>query len=993
LRQLRRALPLLLLGSSALLGAEAPVSPDLFREMPWRMIGPFRGGRTVAAAGVPGQRGLFYIGVCNGGVFRTTDYGLTWVPIFDGQPTQSIGSIAVAASDPNVLYVGSGEGLQRPDLSVGDGVYRSTDAGKSWKHLGLRDGQQIPAISVDPRDPKSLLVAVLGHPYGANEERGIFRSTDGGDTFRKVLYRDENTGAIALARDPSDPDVLYAALWESRQGPWENGEFSGPGSGLHKSTDGGRSWRKTGKGLPTFEQGLGRIGMTVAPGDPKRLYAVVEADDRHNGLYRSDDAGESWRRVNAEERVNGRASDFAEVKVDPRNADVVWVANTTTYRSTDGGTTFTAVKGAPGGDDYHTIWIDPLDPRVMLLAADQGATITVNGGETWSSWYNQPTAQLYHVSTDDRFPYRVYGAQQESGSVGIASRGDDGAITFRDWLPVAAEEWGYVAPDPLNPDVVYGGKLTRFSHATKDAQDVSPEPVRSGKYRFLRTAPVVFSAADPRILYYAAQVLFRTSDGGRHWEIISPDLSREAPGVPASVGVYRKPGLEASLRESRRGVIYTVAPSPRDGGLIWAGTDDGLIHVTRDGGRSWANVTPPALTPWSKVSMLEASPHESWTAYAAVNRFRLDDLRPHVYRTRDFGKSWTEITRGLPTNAPVNAVRADPVRRGLLYAATERGVGVSFDDGDSWTSLQVNLPATSVRDLVVHGDDLVVGTHGRSFWILDDVTPLRQLTGAVTSAHVHLFAPQTATRVRRSRNTDTPLPPEEPAGENPPDGAMLTYWLGAAPRGPVTLEILDPHGDIVRRYSSAGPPRPDDAGLKIASYWIRRPRAVSAEPGLHRFVWDFRYPDPEAGEREYPISAIPRDTPRGPQGPLAVPGLYTVRLSVDGTALEQPLSVRMDPRIPTSSDGLGAQLALARRIAALLTRTGEALKSARALPEKAKERAKLLEELGKLDRDLTTLYGVVESSDAAPTPQAVLATEDLEKALEAATSIPARLSS
>ncbi len=626
----------------------------------------------------------------------------------------------------------------------------------------------------------------------------------------------------------------------------------------------------------------------------------------------------------------------------------------------------------------------------MLLAADQGATITVNGGETWSSWYNQPTAQLYHVSTDNRFPYWVYGGQQESGSVGIASRGDDGSITFRDWHPVAAEEWGYVAPDPLDPDVVYGGKLTRFSHATKDAQDVSPEPVRTEKYRFLRTAPVVFSPADPRVLYYAGQLLFRTADGGRHWEVISPDLSREAPEVPPSVGVYRKPTVEASLKEKRRGVIYTVAPSPRDGSLIWAGTDDGLIHVTRDGGKSWANVTPPALTPWSKVSMLEASPFESWTAYAAVNRFRLDDLRPHVYRTRDFGKSWTEIASGLSPNAPVNAVRSDPVRKGLLYAATERGVSVSFDDGDSWMPLQINLPTTSVRDLVVHGDDLVVGTHGRSFWILDDVTPLRQLTPGVTAAHFHLFAPQTATRVRRSRNTDTPLPPEEPAGENPPDGAILTYWLGAKPQGPVTLEILSPHREVVRRYSSADMPRPDEADLRIASSWVRRPRILSAEPGLHRFVWDFRYPDPQAGEREHPISAIPGDTPRGPQGPLAVPGLYLVRLTVDGTAVEQPLKLRMDPRIETSGEGLEAQLALARRITALLARTGEAMTKARALPKTAKERTALVERLENLDRDLTTLYGVVESSDAAPTPQAVAAAADLEKALDAATSVPPR---
>jgi len=992
LLQLSRAAFLLLLGASSLL-ATGSHPPDLFQELRWRMIGPFRGGRTVAATGVRGQRGLFYVGACNGGVFRTNDYGRTWVPIFDGQPTQSIGALAVAPSDPNVLYVGSGEGRQRPDLSVGDGVYRSTDAGRTWTHLGLREGQQIPAISVDPRDARKLLVAVLGHPYGANEERGIFRSTDGGETFKKVLYRDENTGAIALARDPSNPDVVYAALWESRQGPWENGVFHGPGSGLHKSVDGGRSWRKIGKGLPTFEQGLGRIGLTVAPTEPRRLYAIAEADAAHNGLYRSDDGGDSWRRVNAEPRVTGRAFDFAEVKVDPRNPDVVWVGNTAAYRSTDGGKSFTAVKGAPGGDDYHTIWIDPDDPRTILLAADQGATISVNGGETWSSWYNQPTAQLYHVSTDNRFPYRVYGGQQVSGSIGIASRGDDGAITFRDWTPVGAEEWGHVAPDPLNPDLVYGGRLTRFSHATGDVQDVSPEPVRKGKYRFSRTAPVVFSPADPRLLFYAGNVLLRTADGGRTWDAVSPDLSREAPDVPPSVGVYRTPELAESLEKQRRGVIYAVAPSPKDVNLIWAGTDDGLIHLTRDGGRTWTNVTPPALTSWSKVSRIEASRFATGTAYAAVNRFRLDDLRPHVYRTRDYGRTWVEIVNGLPESAPVNAVREDPARKGLLYSATERGVAVSFDDGGSWRTLQVNLPTTSVRDLVVHEDDLVVGTHGRSFWILDDVTPLRQLTPAVVAADFHLFEPRRATRVRRSRSTGTPLPPEEPAGENPPDGAILHFWLKAKPAGPVTLEILDERRNVVRRFSSADTPEPVAEDLDIPAYWIRPPRVLPDGPGLHRFVWDLRDPDPPAAERAYPLSAVPRATPRGPRGPLVAPGLYRVRLTVAGTSLEQQFQVRMDPRVPTPPEGLAAQVDLARRITAALRRNAEALKETRALPEEAPGRTALLGDLEKLSKDLIALLEVVTSTDAAPTRQAVAATADLEKALEGATSVPPRPSS
>ncbi len=1020
MRHLFRTTRLALLVASAFTAHAESYPSDLFREMHWRMIGPFRGGRAVGAAGVPGQRGLFYIGVNNGGVWKTTDYGHTWTPIFDGQPTQSIGTLAVAPSDPNVLYVGSGEGLQRPDLSVGDGIYRSADGGKSWTHGALRDGQQIPAILVDPRDAKTLLVAVLGHPYGPNEERGVFRSTDGGLSFAKVLYKDENTGAIALARDPANPDVVYGTLWESRQGPWENGEFRGPGSGLFKSNDGGKTWRPAGKGLPTFAEGLGRIGLAVAPSDSRKLYAVVEAAPEHGGVFRSDDGGESWRRVNAEPRVGGRASDFAEVKVDPKNADVVWVANTTTYRSTDGAKSFTAVKGAPGGDDYHGIWIDPDDPRTILLASDQGATLTVNGGETWSSWYNQPTAQLYHVSTDNRFPYRVYGGQQESGSVGIASRGDYGAISLRDWYPVGADEYAYVAPDPLNPDIVYGGKVTRFSHATKDVQDVSPEPVRSGKYRTLRTAPVLFSPADPHVLFFAGNVLFRTTTGGKSWDVISPDLSREAPEVPPSVGVYRKPEVEKALKENRRGVIYAMAPSPIDVNLIWAGTDDGLIHVTRDGGKTWANVTPPALTSWSKVSMLEASRFDAGTVYAAINRFRLDDLRPHVYRTRDFGATWTEIIAGLPQNAPVNAVREDPIRKGLLYAATEGGVSVSFDDGEPWQSLQLNLPATSVRDLVIHEDDLVVGTHGRSFWILDDVTPLRQATAATLAVPAHLFAPQLATRVRRSRYTDTPMPPEEPAGENPPDGAIVHYYLKSQPANPVTLEILDAKGSVVRRYSSGDLPEPIETNLNIPTYWVRPPRNLPNGPGLHRFVWDFRYPDPPAAERDYPISAVYRDTPRVPQGVLALPGSYTVKLTVDGKSTTQPLKLRMDPRVSTPPEGLAEQFALATRISRALLKSDEGQKGVRDFRARLKERISKAttpaekERLSALDEKAATLEGapgrrrgrrggasaemdfgriagallglldVVESTDAPPTPQAASATAGLEKALDAA---------
>jgi photosystem II stability/assembly factor-like uncharacterized protein len=927
----------------------------------WRMIGPFRGGRTVGATGVPGQPNVFYIGVNNGGVWKSTDYGLVWKPIFDDQPTGSIGALAVAPSNPKILYVGSGEGLQRPDLSTGDGMYKSTDAGRTWQHLGLRDGQQIAAILVDPHDPNRLFVAVLGHPYGPNAERGVFRSTDGGKTFEKVLYKDENTGAIALAFDPTDAKTVYAVLWAARQGPWENGAWQGPGSGLFKSRDGGSTWSPLTKGLPTTAEGLGRIGIAVAPSDPKRLFAMVDAPGR-GGVYRSDDAGESWKRVHSAQRVWGRGSDFAEVKVDPKNKDIVYVANTSAYRSSDGGQTFMAFKGAPGGDDYHTVWINPDDPQIILLASDQGATISVNGGKTWSSWYNQPTAQFYHVSTDNQFPYWVYGGQQESGSAGVCSRGNDGQITFRDWHPVGVEEYGYVAPDPLNPNVIYGGKVTRFDRVTRQVQDVGPEPLRTGKYRALRTAPLLFSPVDPRVLYFGANVLFKTTDGGKHWDIISPDLSREKPDVPECVGVYR----EKVGTLPRRGVIYTVAPSYKDINVIWAGTDDGLIHVTRDGGRSWQDVTPPGVTSWSKVSIIDAGRFDAATAYAAVNRIRCDDQRPHIFRTHDGGKTWKKIVSGLP-NDPVNTVREDPVRKGLLFAGTERAVHVSFDDGESWQPLRLNMPATSIRDLVVHRDDVVVGTHGRSFWILDDISPLRQLSADVTAAPAHLYKPQLAYRYRRNTNTDTPLPPEEPAGKNPPDGAILYYHLKTKPAGPVILDIFDEGNRLVRRYSSADRPQPVTEGeLDVPLYWIRPPQVLSAEAGSHRFVWDLHYTPLEGGRgRRYPISAIYGDTPPPPTSPLAHPGAYTVRLTVDSRRYEQPLTLKMDPRVKTPPEGLKQQFALsmqcyegmqqARTITARIDKLRAELRSR---ADQAREAA-LKDATTALDRKLAALPGTV----------------------------------
>ncbi|MEO8746065.1 MAG: hypothetical protein ABI379_00155, partial [Rhodanobacter sp.] len=723
--------------SLALVALALPTAPAaaqpgsaLYSGMQWRMIGPFRGGRTVAVSGVPSQPNVYYMAPNNGGVWKSENYGLTWEPLYNGDEDNSVGALAVAPSDPNVIYVGSGEGLIRPDLSTGDGIYKSTDAGKTWQHLGLRDGQQIASIVVDPHDADRLLVAVLGHPYGANPERGVFRSTDGGKTFQKVLYKNPDVGAVQVAFDPANAQVVYAVLWAARHAPWtgQSALEEVPGNGLFKSTDGGSTWQQIGRGLPTVAQGLGRIGIGIAPSDPKRIYAQIEAPPESGGTYRSDDAGQSFHRVNHEPRIYGRGEDFAEVQVAPDSPDEIYVANTSVYRSMDGGTNFVAIKGAPGGDDYHRIWINPGNPKIILLGLDQGATLSVDGGKTWSSWYNQPTASSYHIITDNDFPYRVYSSQQDSGSVGIASRGNDGAITFRDWHPIGVEEYGYVAPDPLNPDIIYGGKVTRYDRITGQNQFVGPQ-IGRGEYRTDRTAPLLFSPADPRVLYYGTNVLFKTTSGGHTWQAISPDLSRPNPGKPANLAPF-----DASENPlDHRGVIYSIGPSYKTVDTIWAGTDDGFIWVTRDGGEHWDNVTPKGMTAWSKVAQLVASHFDDQTAYAAVNRFRLDDLKPYIYRTHDGGKTWKLVVNGLPDNASVNVVREDAEQKGLLIAGTERAVWFSADDGDHWQSLQLNLPRTSMRDLVIHDNDVVLGTHGRSFWILDDITPLRQIAAAETA--------------------------------------------------------------------------------------------------------------------------------------------------------------------------------------------------------------------------------------------------------------------
>ena len=992
-----------------LAGAFATEAEQDFSSMlRWRNIGPFRGGRVRAICGVPSQPNVFYFAQVNGGVFKTTDYGRTWQPIFDDQPTGSVGAIAVAVSDPNVIYVGSGEGLHRPDLSVGDGIYKSTDAGKTWTHLGLRDGQQIAAIAVDPKNADRLLVAVAGHPYGPNEERGVYLSTDGGKSFAKTLAKDENTGAADVQIDPTNPDIVYAALWEAREGPWENGSWNGTGGGIFKSLDGGKTWKQLTNGLPPD---MVQANLGIAASAPQTLVAAV-ATQKAGKLYRSEDGGESWKLATEDDRPGARigGGDLPLIRIDPQQANVVYSASVVCWKSVDGGKTWEGWRGAPGGDDYQNVWINPTNSDVIFLGSDQGAIVTVNGGASWSSWYNQSTAQLYHVAADNAFPYRLYSGQQESGSVGITSRGPDGAISFRDWRPVAAEEYGYVAPDPLDPDIIYGGKLTRYDRRTHQAQSILPKPFRSDEFRMVRTQPVLFSPLDPHLLFFATNTLWQTPDGGQHWTQISPDLTRKTFEVPASVGKYAS---QPSAQPRQRGVIYAVAPSPLEKNRIWAGTDDGLIHLTTDGGKTWKDVTPAAITPWQKISVMDAGHFDANTAYAAVNTIRLDDLRPHIYRRNDAGKTWKEIVRGIPENENVNVVREDPKRRGLLFAGTERAVYVSFDDGESWRSLRLNMPATSVRDLILKDDDVAVATHGRGFWILDNITALRQ--PGVGAVETFLFKPQTAIRVRWNLNTDTPLPPDEPVGENPPEGAMIDYRLAPNVSGPVTLEIKDGKGSVVRRYASNDPMPTPDPKLKIPRYWVRPPQPLAATAGLHRFFWDMHHEPLRDLDPAYPMTAVFAKTAPQPTGPWAVPEEYSVVLTAGGKTFTQPLSVKMDPRLKVSGADLAKQFELSKalydtRVAldpigksfdALVAALANAKEKAGNQPIKAKIEAlqKKLEEFADPARVRTgqaleldvlskagSLFADLQEVDAAPTPAieaaAVALQQDAKAAIE-----------
>lgn len=895
----------------------APVDPSFFAGLSWRLVGPFRGGRVVAVTGVPGEPEHFYFGSVNGGVWETNDSGRTWSPIFDGQPVATIGAIAVAPSRPATLYIGTGEPDMRSDIAQGDGMFRSDDGGATWRAIGLEDSQQIGRILVDPRDPERVFVAALGHPYGPNAERGVFRSDDGGATWKKLLGPDADTGAIDLAFEPGNPDTLYASLWQTRRTPWSiYPPSSGPGSSIWRSDDGGEHWTQlNGNGFPEVH---GRVGFAVPPTDPARVYARVDAEPG-GGLYRSDDRGATWRRVSSDNRIWGRGWYFGRIAVDPKDADRVWALNTILLRSDDGGETFVPARGDNTGDDFHDLWIDPADPRRMVLGTDQGTIVSVNGGATWSSWHNQPTAQIYRLSTDDRFPYFLYGAQQDSGGVGIPSRTTNRAgITMREFREIGAGgESDNILVDPRDPQTIFGGRVRKLDLDTRQTREIDPTLAYPDHHRRAWTLPLAFSHTTPGVLYFGNQRVYRTEDDGEHWAQISPDLTREDPGTPANLDPPTA-ALHAQMGP-RRGVVYAIAPSRLAARDLWAGTDDGRVWRTRDEGEHWQDVTPPELTGWSKVATIEASPHDAETAYLAVDRHRLDDFHPYVYRTRDGGATWTLVADGIGARHAVNAVREDPVRRGLLFAGTERGVYVSFDDGGFWQPLQLDLPVTSVRDLEVKGNDLVIATHGRGFWILDDITPLRQLDPASPLTGPYLFRPATALRVRPESFTGTPLPEEEPAAENLPAGAYLDYWLPEDASAPIALTIRDGAGEIVRRYSSDDrPPAIDLSKLNSTPHWVKRPVTLEATAGAHRFVWPLRYAAPAALARGSAFS----------DGVWAPPGSYTVELEVGGATLTRSLEVAPDPRVDLPASAYAEQFELARGIEALRVRVAGAARDA-----------------------------------------------------------------
>jgi photosystem II stability/assembly factor-like uncharacterized protein len=961
------------------------VSPDLFSALQWRMIGPFRGGRVVAVTGVPGDGTTFYFGSVGGGVWKTMDAGATWTPIFDGQPVASIGALEVAPSNPNILYAGAGESDIRSDLSSGDGVYKSSDGGKTWKNVGLRDSRQISRIVVDPHNAEVVYVGALGHAYGPNDERGVYKSSDGGNTWTRVLDKGPEVGVSDLAMATSNPAILFAATWNAHRPPWSKyAPLQGPGGGLYRSTDGGASWTQlAGHGLPDGD--WGRVGMAVTR-DGKRVYVLIDAGKK-SGLYRSDDGGDTWTLANSDPRLTSRAWYFNWITVDPNNPDVIYVPNVALYRSEDGGKTISILRGAPGGDDYHQLWVDPKNSARLVLGTDQGTTISLNYGKTWSSWYNQPTAQFYHVITDNEFPYHVYGAQQDSGAAGVPNRTDHGQITARDWFMVGGGESGWLAPDPNDSNIIYAtgvyGSVVRFDRRTSLSQDITPWPmpnwnteINERKYRGPWTPMLVFSPLEKNTLFLGTQYVMKTTDGGLHWEKISPDLTGAAPNAASE-----KPAGPVTVQNAKErgfGVVFSIAPSPLKAEEIWAGSDTGLIHLTLDGGKTWQNVTPAGVGDWSRVSMIEASRFDAAAAYAAIDRHRADDYKPYIYRTRDYGKTWQPITTGIaPTS--VNAIRQDTQKKGLLFAGTELGIYVSFDDGDHWQPLQLNMSVASIRDVTIHGDDLIIATHGRSFWILDNITPLRQMDAQAQPANVWLLQPATAIRIDNDGFLGSPLPPEEPTAKNPPDGAMIDYYL-KSPAKDVKLEIFDANNKLVRRFSSGQKQEEQRPPLAIAERWLPKPAVLENTAGMHRFLWDLRWSSSGTDESE-------EDEGYGaPRGPRVTPGSYHLKLTVDGQTFTQNLKVAMDPRSQATKAQLDEQLRLGLQI------FGEVHQARRTLAEIGTVKKRLADVKQQLAGKAPELLAQVTTTEAAITNiekgrKAPIATMGLEAASSGLASV------
>ncbi len=957
---LTRSLMLIAVSCSVLFAKT--VSPDLYSGLKWRLIGPFRGGRAIAASGVPGNPTTFYFGSVGGGIWKTTDAGTVWKPIFDSQSVASIGAIAVSPSNPSIIYAGTGESDIRSDMSSGDGMYKSTDGGQTWLHIGLNDSRQISKIVIDPHNPETLLVAVLGHAYGPNPERGVYKSTDGGANWIKVLDQGPDKGVADLSMATDNPQILFAATWNTRRPPWSvYGPIDGPDSGIFRSQDGGSTWsRLSGNGLPAGDWSRPAVAVSA---DGKRVYALIPAKQA-GGLYRSDDCGNTWVLANADPRLIGRAWYFGNITIDPKNRDVFYVPNVALYRSEDAGKTLTVVRGAPGGDDYHQLWVDPLDSTRMALATDQGTSISLNYGKTWSTWYNQPTAQIYHLTTDNQFPYTVYGTQQDSGSAAVVSRGNSGQITPRDWFPAQGSESGYIAIDPADPNIYYVssayGGVARFDKRTSFSQDVTPWPfptwgtsMSERKYRATWNPVLLFSPADHKTLYLGTQYVMKTTDGGLHWETVSPDLT----GAAAQPVATDKARTVEDAKQRGLGTVYTIAPSALNANLIWAGSDTGLIHITTNGGKNWKNVTPNGVRDWSHISMIEASHFDPAEAYAAVDNHRLDDQKPYLYRTRDSGATWQPIITGIDASAFLRGIREDQKQRGLLFAATEKGVYVSFDDGDHWQSLKLDLPPASVHDLVVHDDDLVIATHGRSFWILDDITPLRQAAEAQKAAGPWLYRPATAVRVEYDSFLGTPIPPEEPTAENPPNGAMIDYFL-KAPAGVVQLEIYDSQRKLVRRFSSEDQRLAKHSPLPIAERWFPKPELLEKSAGMHRFVWNLAWGSSGAQE----TGEVSEDDYLAPRGPHALPGEYEVRLTVDGKTLTQPLKLIMDPRVQANPKDLQDQLRLALEIFQQTQSPRKALAEADAVRDQL---AQIGLKLGSTNADLKQAITQTDSEIAA----------------------------